>query len=174
MKSLAPQKNQIYDRIEIIDFYLHRYQKFFRYSLSICNKKSMAEDVMQDVFVSIFTRDELKIKKPEQFITRAVKFNTLKKLKKNSQMRSKSQLDEKDVLIYRNTNHYDFLAEKIILNEIEKLPKKRRQIFKLKRLQKNSTKDVSMKLNISKKTVENHLTLAVKQLKPKLNYLNLK
>lgn len=171
MKTLASNQNQVYRRSEIINFYLQNYEKFLRYALKICNKKNMAEDVMQDVFVSIFVREDIKVTKLDQFITRAVKFNTLKKLKKNSLFTSSDQFDNNNQFFQKDSNHYDFLAEKIILTEIDKLPKRRKQIFLMKRFQKNSTKDVSMQLNISKKTVENHLTLAVKQLKSKLNYL---
>lgn len=171
MKTLASNQNQVYLQSEIINFYLQNYEKFLRYALKICNKKNMAEDVMQDVFVSIFVREDIKVTKLDQFITRAVKFNTLKKLKKNSLFTSGDQFNNNNQFFQNNSNHYDFLAEKIILTEIDKLPKRRKQIFLMKRFQKNSTKDVSMQLNISKKTVENHLTLAVKQLKSKLNYL---
>lgn len=174
MKTLTSNQNQIFSKVDIINFYLQHYQKFLSYALRICNKRSIAEDVMQDVFLSIFTRDNLKVRKPDHFITRAVKFNTLKKIKKNALIQLNYPYDASNRLACKDTNHYDFLAEKIILTEIEKLPRKRRQIFEMKRLQRNSTKDVSMQLNISTKTVENHLTLAVKQLKPKLSYLNSK
>ena len=174
MKPKTPIENQVYCRNEIINFYLQNYQRFLRYSFRICNKKSLAEDVMQDVFVSFFTREGLKVKKLDQFITKSIKFNTLKKLKRNSLLTSSNQYEYYHQMVYNGISHYDFLAEKIILKEIEKLPEKRKKIFKMKRLQRKSTKDVSEQLNISIKTVENHLTLAVKQLKPKLNYLNLK
>ena len=172
MKQLQPKSGSDYLQDEIIDFFIENYDSLLKYSFSICKSRCIAEDVLQDIFLSIYRRKNLTVKKLDQYLTRAVKFSTLKNMKSQSLFNSKDQpmSDFKNSLL-KCTNHNDFLAEKIILEEIEKLPKRRKRIFKMKRLQRNSTKEVSKQLNISPKTVENHLTLAVRQLKPRLIHL---
>ena len=172
MKKSPPKSGNFYSQDEIVKFYIQNYQNLLKYSYSISKRKSVSEDVLQDVFISIFKRDNIEIRKLEEYLTRAVKFNTLKKMgaRNFSSLNNQYELDLCS-FSRSTTNHYDFLAEKIILEEIEKLPKQRKLIFKMKRLERNSTKNVSKELDISKKTVENHLTLAVRQLKPKLIHL---
>ena len=172
MKQQSTKSGSSHSKEEIVDFYIQNYQSLLRYSFSICKNKCISEDVLQDVFLSIYRRKNLSIHKLDQYFTRAVKFSTLKIMKSQTYFSSNDQYvyDFKNSII-KSSNHNDFLAEKIILEEIEKLPERRKLIFKMKRLQRNSTKDVSKRLKISKKTVENHLTLAIRQLKPRLTHL---
>ena len=172
MKKSPPKSGDFYSQDEIVEFYIQNYQNLLKYSYSISKRKSVSEDVLQDVFISIFKRDKIEVRKLDEYLTRAVKFNTFKKMKARTFSSLNYQCELDLCSFSRNTtNHYDFLAEKIILEEIEKLPKQRKLIFKMKRLERYSTKKVSKQLDISKKTVENHLTLAVRQLKPKLIHL---
>lgn len=50
----------------------------------------------------------------------------------------------------------------VAMQQINKLPVRRRQIYFLKRIKGLSNKEISNKLNISVKTVENQMTLAIK------------
>ncbi|MBN1599483.1 MAG: RNA polymerase sigma-70 factor [Bacteroidales bacterium] len=53
-----------------------------------------------------------------------------------------------------------------LLNDtIEKLPAKRQEIFKLSRQQGLSYKEIAEKLNISEKTIETHMRLALRDIK---------
>ncbi len=56
----------------------------------------------------------------------------------------------------------------IIENEIENLPPKMREVFKLSRKENLSHKEISEILNISEATVKNHIKAALKTLKVKL------
>ena len=54
------------------------------------------------------------------------------------------------------------------MDAIESLPSKRRMVFRMKRIERRSVKNISSELSISSKTVENHITNAIKDLKSKL------
>ncbi|MDB9836038.1 sigma-70 family RNA polymerase sigma factor [Flavobacteriaceae bacterium] len=172
MKSLPSKTLPYLTKKQIIEYYLENYDNLYRYSYSISKSKRIAEDVVQDVFLSLFLRKGLKVHKIHHYLIRAIKFSTLKKAKQSLLKNIIFQCDFDNVTIEAKTyNHSDFLKEKLILDEIERLPKKRREIFKLRRLHMVSTKEISKKLNISEKTVENHLYLAFRQLRPRLTHL---
>ena len=63
-------------------------------------------------------------------------------------------------------NQLEFEEIKTRIDQIVvKLPKKRQQIFILSRTNGLSNKEISDQLNISEKTVEDHITHAIKQIK---------
>ncbi len=51
---------------------------------------------------------------------------------------------------------------------VEKLPEKRRQVYIMLREEGRSHSEIAEKLNISKKTIETHIRLALKQLKSEM------
>lgn len=59
-----------------------------------------------------------------------------------------------------NTLEYNELMG-IVEKTLTALPERRRQVFEMSRLQGMSHKEIASNLNISTKTVENHLTLAL-------------
>ena len=81
MKKSPPKSGDFYSQDEIVEFYIQNYQNLLKYSYSISKRKSVSEDVLQDVFISIFKRDKIEVRKLDEYLTRAVKFNTFKKMK---------------------------------------------------------------------------------------------
>ena len=53
----------------------------------------------------------------------------------------------------------------IVDSMIEKLPARRKQIFKMSRLEGMKNQDIANELNISKKTVENEIHMVLKYLR---------
>ena len=53
----------------------------------------------------------------------------------------------------------------LVNNTVETLPAKRREIFKLGRIQGLSYKEISKKLSITEKTIETHMRLALRDIK---------
>lgn len=52
-----------------------------------------------------------------------------------------------------------------LFDEIEKLPLKCREVFKLNRFERLKYREIALKLNISERTVENHIANALKLLR---------
>ncbi len=63
--------------------------------------------------------------------------------------------------------------ETIIAELVSKMPEKRRKIFILSRLEHRSNEEIATALNIRKKTVENHLNLALRELRSALAAMSL-
>ncbi|NJK86947.1 MAG: sigma-70 family RNA polymerase sigma factor [Bacteroidales bacterium] len=64
--------------------------------------------------------------------------------------------------------YYDNLVE-IIEETISKMPPKRQEIYRLCRVEGKSHKEIALLLDISEKTIEAHMRLAIKDLKNSLS-----
>jgi|SaaInl59LU_5_DNA_1037362.scaffolds.fasta_scaffold06827_1 RNA polymerase sigma-70 factor (ECF subfamily) len=159
---------------EIIQLYKLRKQDMILYSYAICKDFKMAEDVIHDIFVTLLLKkDFMNIRDLSSYSFRCVKWNTYRKIKVSRSHNLDIDTDRAQLKKYvcSNEKSYDFLQEKIIMDAIESLPMKRRAVFRMKRIENRSIKNISLELSISAKTVENHITNAIKDLKGKLGVM---
>jgi len=148
-------------------------KKVYAFSLRNLKNKADAEGVVQDVFVNLWKdREKLKeIKNLDAWIF-TVCFNTIRKHFRQL-MREKKHLQRfseyspnEDNSTVTEIEYNDLLgkAEQII----ERLPDRQKTIFLLSKKEGLSNDEISAKLNITKKTVENHLTIAKSFIKKSL------
>ena len=57
----------------------------------------------------------------------------------------------------------------VVRSEMDKMPPQRKRVFEMSRMEGLSTAQISQQLNISPRTVERHLSLALKSLR-KIEY----
>jgi RNA polymerase sigma factor (sigma-70 family) len=82
----------------------------------------------------------------------------------------------RDFTLFIQSHNDNSNEEKVALHQLEEaieisiraLPKRCQEIFMMSRYQNLSIKEIAEKLNISHKTVENHLTIALKHLRNSL------
>jgi|TARA_B110000114_G_C15039077_1_gene376244 RNA polymerase sigma factor (sigma-70 family) len=164
-------EDQDYNFKNIISIYKRQNNKLIFYSNSICGNIQMAQDIVQNTFLILLQKNNLhKIENIKNYIFRCIKLNTynhLKKIKNQNRILNIVNIS-KSIFHTTNDKDYDFLKEKIILDSINSLPKKRRKIFIMKRIEKKSLKEISIELGVSCKTVENHMTFALRDLKKKV------
>ena len=128
-----------------------------------------AEDLTQDAFVELWNRrnnlpDDLKIK---SYLRKIVVNKSLNHINRN-----KLQFFKDDTLSETKTDD-DYQFEQIdyrsmqdmITNTVDKLPDKCRIIFSLSRYEEMSHKEIAQKLDISTKTIENQITIALKRIR---------
>lgn len=132
-----------------------------------------AEEIIQDLFVNIWSkRKELKIESSvKYYLFRSVKNHCLN-LIQHHKIREKHAQKVKDDFVYRikeSDYYYEVGLSQKIEESIESLPEKRKQIFKLSRQEGLKYKEIAVHLNLSVKTVETQMGLALKQLREKLN-----
>jgi RNA polymerase sigma-70 factor (ECF subfamily) len=155
---------------ELFNYYYPRLINFSRKFLKI---EEGVDDIMQEVFVKIW-QNRKKINSEATFnsyiftITRNLLLNELRSRLNNEKTRDEirthslaqeySSLDE---IEYRD------VKEKVD-QLINKLPERQKEIFNLSRTEGLSHKEIAEKLGINTKTVEYHITLAVKYLKDNL------
>ncbi|MBC7743789.1 MAG: RNA polymerase sigma-70 factor [Flavobacterium sp.] len=150
---------------------------FNRYWLKLycssCKKiknKEVSEEIVQDVFTALWlNRETLNIRDSlGAYLYTAIRYRVINHIKKEI---IRNAYKEKMLIVSDNLD--TSLEENILLNdlnrnlerEIKYLPEKCRSVFELSRKQHKSNREIAEFLHISEKTVENHLTKAIRRLR---------
>lgn len=166
--------------IDIEYLFKEYYKKLHRIANQVVNDVDLAEDVVQDVFISVWkNRESLLIKTTiegyliKSTVNKAISY--LEKNKKNLKAEITDQIEYLN-LSENKSNVYDFeLFQKMVFVSLDKLPPKCKAIFMLSRFENMKNKEIAEHLGINIKTVENQMSIAISklntELKPKLkNY----
>jgi len=149
-------------------------EKLYYFAIRFLLSKEDAENLTQEVFVKIWeTRDRL----DTNYSFNAYLFTIAKNTIFNIHRKKLNELAYRDYL----GNHVDFhhyktendVHLKDLQNQIDKcievLPAQRKKVFELSRRDGLSHKEIAEQLNISEKTIETHIRLALKSLRLVLN-----
>ncbi|MFT5251620.1 MAG: RNA polymerase sigma-70 factor (family 1) [Flavobacteriales bacterium] len=153
-------------------FFNRYYTPLCRFGLTYEKNSCLVEEKVADIFIQLWNNRNIldKIKNPKSYIYVVVK-NSLKTVRKSEQFHQ--QIDETNP---NNTLISPSREEEIIENEQKKIntnlireildviPKKSRQAFELSRIDGLKYKEISLILNVSPKTVENHIAIALKHI----------
>jgi len=136
------------------------------------NDHDSAEEIVQDFFVRLWEkRLQLNIDSSvKSYFFRSVKnlcLNYIQHQKITEKHQINLRLENNIKETYDDIYIESELAEKI-KKSILSLPEKRREIFRLSREEGLKYRDIAKKLNISVKTVETQMSLAIKSLRDKL------
>jgi RNA polymerase sigma-70 factor (family 1) len=150
------------------------YKRLLVYARSYSNENGEAEDIVQDLFFSLWEkRNELVILTSlSSYLFRAVHNRCIqhlrhKKVVEGFEITQRLRLKEAEVL-YQSASDYSFteLHFKEIQNILDKtsskLPSKTHEIFRLSRESSKTYKEIAEALNIEVKTVEYHISKALK------------
>jgi RNA polymerase sigma-70 factor (family 1) len=141
---------------------------------SILKDKELTKDILQDVFVTLYTR---RLELPADiniigYLTNAVKYkvSTLlrDRLSKSNHHLTILQQQQDSGLSQHNAYEHTELKNRI-RNGIDTLPEKCRQAFMLNHYGSMSYKDIAREMGISVKTVEKHIGKALQVLRRELN-----
>jgi RNA polymerase sigma-70 factor (ECF subfamily) len=143
------------------------------YATKILNNNEDAEEIVQDFFVKFWEKKEqINIDTSiKNYLFRSIKNQCLNYIKHN--IKKENYIKHKEPDIQSNTNFEDNFIEVDLAQKIEaginSLPEKRREIFRLSREEGLKYREIAQKLDISIKTVEAQMGLAIKNLREKLN-----
>jgi RNA polymerase sigma-70 factor (family 1) len=155
------------DEAAITEIYNRYWRKLLSIAYNHTKDKSAAEEMVQEVLIKLWDRrSKLKIDSLPNYLAMAVKYSVFSYLQRE---RRRSEI----AAFTLPKNDYDFDDEKIyaqflkeyINGVVEKLPEKCRMVFKFSRENGKSTAEIAEHLDISPKTVEAHLTKAIKSIR---------
>ena len=155
----------IYDRLA---------PKLVAFARSWSGDKALAEDIVQDAFLQVWLRRDTiaKIEKIDTLIYTIVRNNLINRHKKK--LKEQAYLAE----LSTSSNHAFDSAEEnqkidLVKKHIEALPPKSKKVFLLSRKNGLTYQEIANELSISTKSVEKHISKAIKILKKRVNQFNL-
>ena len=155
------------------DFIYQKYfQKLYGAAYKRLQNRELTEEVVQELFISLWERrTELNISGTlDSYLFTSIKYLTIAQFKKNNLFEQYSAsliLEENDLNFTEEMVAFDELNE-AYLKALQTLPERCREVFVLKRTGL-SQREISEKLDISEKTVENQMTKALKMLRDALS-----
>ncbi|MCW3786429.1 sigma-70 family RNA polymerase sigma factor [Plebeiibacterium sediminum] len=158
------------DRLAFETLYNRYWKKLLLQAERKLNSYSEAEEVLQNVFLDIWVRRSA-IDINYSFFTymsSAVKYQVFAQLAKRykNDVIHTSEDEIPNVGINTTEEWFDYTESYSKLEQlIQQLPYKTKQVFRLSRMHGYSQKEISQELSISVKTVENHMTKALKLLR---------
>ena len=151
----------------------HYYPRLYEFSKSFLKLEQGIDDILQEVFIRIW-QNRKKIKDPATFnsfifpIPRNLLLNDLR----NRLNQNKLKDEIRKLATAQEYLNYDQIQYRELKNRleqrIEELPERQKEIFILSRSEGLSHKEIASKLQIATKTVEYHISLAIKSLKVNL------
>jgi RNA polymerase sigma-70 factor (ECF subfamily) len=177
-----PEEKDLFDKIKKVDekafeILFHKYYGILcLFATKIIKDDVAAEEIVQDLFVKLWE------KKEQLFIETSLKnylFRSVKNLCLNTIQHNKTKiryaqmvLSEVESNISEDSSFQEVDLFVKIEESINSLPEKRQEIFRLSRNDGLKYHEIAQKLNISIKTVETQMSLAIKTLRDKLKNYN--
>lgn len=150
------------------EIYRRYWQKLLRSAQFKLRSKETIEEILQDLFISLWEkREKVLIENLEAYLNTSLRYLIINQIKKQI-------LQEKFIEYSLKKNELtDDVDESVAFNElsvaiekaIEQLPEKTQQIFRLNRLEYKSVKEIAVLLETPERTVEYHITQALKALR---------
>lgn len=159
------------DREAFTEFYSSYFKKLILVSDKYVENIAVAEELVQDIFLKLWEEKESlsKIQSIKSFLYRSVVNSSINYLnrQKNIEKHHEKIVAE---MSHEDVESMDERNELIVLlyKEIDLLPLKCREVFKLSRLEGMKYRDIAVALKISEKTVENHMGNALRILRFRL------
>ncbi|UFH57123.1 RNA polymerase sigma factor [Spirosoma sp. KNUC1025] len=149
------------------------YQRYWKKLFSIARRKieslNAVEELVQDIFLKLWERrNELRIERLDAYLFTAIRYATINHIK-STLIHEKyadyayAHLPEASSTTEEQMN-LDELIE-AVEKQLNDLPEKTSQIFRLNRLEYQSVKEISSQLKVPERTVEYHLSQAIKALR---------
>ena len=154
------------DDLAFKEVYNRYWNKLVSYAFSILNEEEVCKDILQEIFIRLWQRRrEVSIFSLNGYLFRAVKLKVLEHMR-NGYITNR-HLKQLDKICFANN-----VEQEMSLKEVEsrfkasvaKLPGRCQEIFCLSRFENLPNKEIANRLSISVKTVEGHITAALKHL----------
>ena len=161
------KKIKIFER-----FFLKNYPRVKGFAFKLIQNEDDAEDVAQEIFIKIWEQPEIwcTYKYKDSYIYTMTKNHIFNIFKKRSlqQKFNKHIIKEQEHISINTTIEQEIYSKELALLfriKVDEMPEQRRRVFKLSRLEGKSNQEIADLLELSIRTVERHIYLALKELK---------
>jgi RNA polymerase sigma-70 factor (ECF subfamily) len=165
---------QLIDRLKLDDetalsaIYKRYWELLYTSAYHVLKDKQVCEDIIQELFIKLWnkrysTRITVSLK---AYLYASIRYEVYRQIRTGA-VRGNFYDDVLERIhtpaVYDNIEYKELTAR--VSSVIDTLPEKCREVYKLSREECLSHKEIASQLNISTKTVENHLTKALRQLR---------
>ncbi|SFO19121.1 RNA polymerase sigma-70 factor, ECF subfamily [Chitinophaga sp. YR627] len=143
----------------------------YAYVYNRLKSKEITEEIVQEVFFSLWNRRAaLQLTQTlSAYLYTAVKYQIFNYMKADKVRKTYAGAFSRYNDQLQDNSNEEYITYADLANAVEKevsrLPEKCQQVFRMSRNEHRSIQDIAAALNISHKTVENHLTKALKHLR---------
>lgn len=154
------------DESALTELYNKFWQSLFVSSYNVLKDKELCEDIIQDIFMNIWhNREKLEINiSLKGYMYACARYQVFNQFKKNKDKIHVELFEDLDKRFQYSTPETQLMHEELLdqINSIvQALPEKCQLVYKLSREEQLSHKEIAERLDISTKTVENHITKAL-------------
>ena len=141
------------------------WKRLYSYAFKIYKEEVICEDIVQEIFISLWEKSATtSIENLEGYLVRAVKYkvaNHIRNLKFDSWQIELLKNIPHPAQTDKHLVYQEFEAG--IYKEIKKLPPRSQEVLILSRLEQYTNTEIALKLDISVRTVEKHISDALKR-----------
>ncbi|KGO79181.1 RNA polymerase subunit sigma-24 [Flavobacterium beibuense F44-8] len=157
---------------EFEKIYTAYWEKLYVFSFKITQDRDLAQNIVQDIFIDFWERrSELEINSVENYLFRAAKNQIFKHYRNNRFDKSIPEEKFENYLIENITSIDEELLDKLY-SLLDKLPEKRKEILIMYKIQEMDIDQIAAQLQLSKQTVKNQITSALKQLRAEMKNMD--
>jgi len=162
------ERLRVGDDVALKLIYKKYWNKLFTSVYHILQDQQASEDIIQDLFINLWNkRERIEIKVSlKSYLFASARYEVYRQIRHGIVREDIFEsMDERlhTPSEYGNIEHRELLSQ--INSIVENLSEKCKVVYKLSREEQLSHKEIASKLDISPKTVENHLNKALRQLR---------
>jgi len=170
MTMISQDNHRAFDEV-----YNRYWEVLVKTAYNVTQNKEVCHDCVQEIFLSLWARrNQVEIEDLSRYLVRAIRLKVFEYLR-NGNIAQK-HLDRMNFVVSSNnieqiTNGNELKRELDL--SLSKLPERCKEVFELSRIENLTYTQIANKLHISAKTVEGHITKALKQLRTDLGILSI-
>lgn len=142
----------------------------YSHACSYVKDTEACEQIVHDIFMTLWTnREKLQVRSFKAYLTSATRYRVYKYITARKVIPIEyKDMDACEKLSTLNSGYNNIVCDELevqINSSLRNMPKRCQEIFRMSRTQLLSNHEIASKLGISKRTVENQITYALKKLR---------